>query len=605
MSETNLPDKTKLLSILKESFGHQSFRLNQEKIITSILSNKDTLAIMPTGGGKSVCYQVPALYCEGLTIVISPLISLMYDQVVALKENGIEACFLNSNQDYEEQRSIKSELISGKYKLLYLSPEGVLSGSMISFLKELNISLIAIDEAHCVSQWGHEFRADYQKLGQLKDLFANIPLLALTATADRKTRQSICHSLNMEEPNEFISSFDRPNIKYLIHEREDEIKQLSDFIESSHKNHTGIVYCLSRKKVEKVAGQLRQLGFNAHAYHAGLAPEKRTEVQNFFNTAESIVVVATIAFGMGIDRPDVRFVAHLDLPKSIEGYYQETGRAGRDGEPSEAWMVYGLQDVVKLSQMLESTEASESYKNIARFKLDSMLSLCETANCKRQYLLSYFDESSADTCGNCDSCLSPSETFNATTDAQKLLSAIYRTGQNFGANYIIDVLRGSQNAKLIERGHQNISVYGIGKDQTKQYWSSVIRQVLNMGFIAIKNYEYRTLAITPKGAELLKGSHQISLKKKKVVVSPAKIKKAAQMDHGRAELFEELRNLRRDLAEEKQVPPYVIFGDKSLHDMCTLLPRNKDEFLMVNGVGKSKMDQYSSSFLKVISNHIA
>lgn len=593
----------KLLEILKDNFGHQNFRLNQEKIINSVLDNNDTLAIMPTGGGKSACYQVPALYLEGVTIVISPLISLMYDQVIALKENGVAACFINSNLSYEEQNTRKAAISNGEYKLVYMSPEGLLSPSMLSFVKGLDISLIAIDEAHCVSQWGHEFRADYQKLGLLKEHFPETPILALTATADRKTRQSIVESLKLDDPEIFISSFDRPNIKYSIYEREDEIKQLSSFIESGHSNNTGIVYCLSRKKVEKTATQLRELGFNAHPYHAGLSKERREDVQNLFNTQESIIIVATIAFGMGIDRPDVRFVAHLDLPKSIEGYYQETGRAGRDGLPSEAWMIYGLQDVVKLSQMLESTEASEAYKNIARFKLDSMLCLCETPECKRRYLLKYFNEEREEDCGNCDSCISPSETYEATLDAQKLLSTIYRTGQNFGANYIIDVLRGSQNAKVIERGHDKLSVYSLGKDRTKQHWSSVTRQLLNLGFIGIKNYEYRTFAITPKGGELLKGDHSLHLKKQKVNVSQAKLKKAVSMEHGEAELFEKLRNLRRELAEEKNVPPYVIFGDKSLHDMCCLLPRNKDEFLLVNGVGKSKLDQYGSSFLKVIQEH--
>jgi len=603
-SYPNSVRKTKLLKILKDTFGHQEFRLNQAKIIDSVLDGNDTLAIMPTGGGKSACYQVPALFLEGVTIVVSPLISLMYDQVIALKENGVQACFINSNLNYDEQRYLKSQIKKGEYKLVYLSPEGLLSSSMLSFLKELEVSLIAIDEAHCVSQWGHEFRSDYQKLGALKELFPNTPLLALTATADRKTRQSIAESLKLTNPEIFISSFDRPNIKYSIFEREDEIKQLSSFIKESHQEHTGIVYCLSRKKVEKVATQLREIGLDAYPYHAGLSKERREETQNLFNTRESIIIVATIAFGMGIDRPDVRFVAHLDLPKSIEGYYQETGRAGRDGLPSQAWMIYGLQDVVKLSQMLESTDASEAYKSVARFKLDSMLCLCETPSCKRKYLLDYFNEHREEDCGNCDSCLNPSETYEATQDAQKMLSTIYRTGQNFGANYVIDVLRGSQNAKVIERGHDKLSVFALGKDRTKQHWSSVTRQILNLGFIAIKNYEYRTFAITSKGAELLKGEHELRLKKQKISISSAKMKKAVDMEHGNAQLFESLRVLRRELAEEKQVPPYVIFGDKSLHDMCSILPRNKDEFLLVNGVGKSKLDQYGSSFLKIIKEYV-
>lgn len=435
---------TKLHDILKQTFGHTSFRFDQLDIINNILDGNDTLAIMPTGGGKSICYQVPALYADGLTIVVSPLISLMHDQVLNLEEYGVAACFINSGQDFHERQKAEKDILSGKVKLVYVSPEGLLSGSLLHFFKNQNISLIAIDEAHCVSQWGHEFRKDYTRLGELKEVFPKIPFLALTATADAKTREDISHQLRLKSPRTFVSSFDRPNIKYTICERENDIKQLDEFIKRNHSIDTGIVYCLSRKKVEKVTAELSGLGHKSVAYHAGLSPAVRMKAQDAFNNEEKIIVVATIAFGMGIDRPDVRFVAHLDLPKSIESYYQETGRAGRDGKASSAWMVYGLQDVIKLSQMLETTDAIEAYKKVARFKLDLMLSLCETANCRRQYLLNYFEEESSNYCGNCDTCLVPGETYDATIDAQKVLSTIYRSGQVFGAGYLIDILRGSK-----------------------------------------------------------------------------------------------------------------------------------------------------------------
>ncbi len=592
----------KLHSILKENFGHQAFRLEQLNIINSILDGVDTLAIMPTGGGKSMCFQVPALFLEGITIVISPLISLMSDQVANLSNNGVAACFLNSNQSNEERNEAREKISKGDIKLVYVSPEGILSGGIATFLQSLDISLIAIDEAHCVSQWGHEFRRDYTRLGELKDLFPDTPVLALTATADERTRLDISHQLRMNAPKTFISSFDRANIKYAILEREDELKQLDEFINKNHKGDTGIVYCLSRKKVESVAKKLRERGHQSFAYHAGLTREQRDYAQKVFSNEENIVIVATIAFGMGIDRPDVRFVAHLDLPKSVESYYQETGRAGRDGLPANAWMVYGLQDVIKLSQMLETTEAHESYKKVARGKLDSMLSICETTKCRRHFLLQYFEEDSSLKCDNCDTCLHPGETWDGRVDAQKVLSTIYRTGQKFGAGYIVDVLRGSKNAKVEERGHQELSVYGIGKSETKSHWNLIIRQLLNMKYITIKNWEYRTLALMKKSEELLKGNEEFLLKKRKITLraSPAVI----QTSHERNDLFEILRKIRKEIATENGLAPYMVFGDKSLHDMCQILPRSKDEFLMVNGVGNSKCEKYGDSFLKEIKQYL-
>ena len=603
--------------ILKETFGYDNFRFEQANIINSILDGKDTLAIMPTGGGKSLCYQVPALYLSGVTLVISPLISLMQDQVMNLKEYGVESVFLNSSQSYSESQKAKAQILNGKVKIVYVSPEGILSPNLAGFFDNVGVSLIAIDEAHCVSQWGHEFRKDYTRLGELKERFPNVPVIALTATADAKTRVDITNQLHMQNPSVFVSSFDRPNIKYMILERHDEIKQLDEFIKTHHPDDTGIVYCLSRDKVERVSAALNKLGYKAVPYHAGLSQNERSMNQELFNIEEKIIVVATIAFGMGIDRPDVRFVAHLDLPKSIESYYQETGRAGRDGKASTAWMIYGLQDVVKLSQMLETTDADESYKKIARFKLDCMLALCEAAACRRNYLLRYFGEMGAETCGYCDSCIEPPTLWDATVDAQKILSTIYRTNQSFGAGHIIDVIRGSKNAKITERRHDILSVYGIGKDQSKDHWNSVLRQLLNLNYIAVKNWEYRSLCLTSKSQDILTGKLRLSLRKQDESVASKKT--AAKLDkrrvssssskskdaaHGQDALFDALKELRNRLAKEKNLPSYIVFNDKSLHDMCALRPRNASEFLMVHGVGQNKLDNYGSVFIDTINKFL-
>ncbi len=605
----NAPRREKIHSILKETFGYDSFRFDQLKIIESILDGTDTLAIMPTGGGKSVCYQIPALFLDGVTLIISPLISLMQDQVVNLKEYGVQACFLNSSLTGSERYATTQQILQGKIKLVYVSPEGLLSGALDSLLSQVRPSLIAIDEAHCVSQWGHEFRKDYTRLNELKIRFPNVPTLALTATADAKTRADIIQQLAMKSPSVFVSSFDRPNIKYMILERHEELKQLDQFIKANHVEDTGIIYCLSRSKVERVAESLKKMGYPAVAYHAGLSSEERTRAQKRFDVEEKIIVVATIAFGMGIDRPDVRFVAHLDLPKSIEGYYQETGRAGRDGKASNVFMVYGLADVVKLSQMIETSEADENYKKVARYKLDSMLALCEAGTCRRKFLLGYFGEQLDEPCGNCDVCIDPPQLWDATQDSQKVLSTIVKTGQVFGAGHVIDVLRGSKSAKISERGHDKLSVYGIGEAQSKDHWNSVLRQLLNQGYLTIRNWEYRSIGLTERCHGLLKGGEKIHLRKQEGTASTKVQKKSsasskeALANHGRTELFQALKALRFDLAKEAKVPPYVIFADKTLHEMCLLLPKDPSELLMVSGVGQMKQEKYGAVFLKKIQEH--
>lgn len=589
-----------LNKILKETFGYKDFRLSQKEIIDAAMSGQDVLGIMPTGGGKSLCYQVPALALPGLTVVVSPLISLMQDQVLTLKDLGVAAEYLNSSLPMAQRRDIEEKLVNNQLKILYVAPEGLLNSSFLNTLKNINISLVAIDEAHCVSQWGHEFRPQYTKLPELRQHINSCSWMALTATADKKTQQDICKQLELKKPKLFVSGFDRPNIKYMIYDKKNEIKQLDEFIKNNHENQTGIVYCLSRKKVERITDQLQGLGYNAVSYHAGLPAKLRAENQHRFTYEENIIVVATIAFGMGIDRPDVRFVAHLDMPKSIESYYQETGRAGRDGAPADAWMVYGLSDIVRLASMLEMTEASEAYKKIARQKLDAMLGLCETLKCRRQVLLEYFNETYPEPCGYCDVCTEPQETWDATEDVQKLLSTIYRTGQRFGPTHIIDVLRGSKNEKLTSLGHDSLSVHGIGKEYSKSQWNAILRQVLVKGLIRIKDWEFNILSLTEDCRPVLTGKTKVYLKpfkKNQKIIKKQKKTFDSDIDQ---ELFEKLRVLRKSLADENKVPPYIIFNDKTLQDMCYIKPENKDQMLLVHGVGESKWEKYGKVFLKEI-----
>lgn len=608
--------KKKLLGLLKSNFGYDAFRFEQENIVDAILNGTDVLAIMPTGGGKSLCYQLPAIYFEGVTLVISPLISLMQDQVKGLRQNGIAAAYLNSTLNAQERRSIEADLLAGKIKLLYVAPEAIVTGTLLPLLHKISLDLIAIDEAHCVSQWGHEFRPDYTQLSQLKTHFPKTPTMALTATADERTRKDIIDQLGMKTPQCFVASFDRPNIHYAILERGNEIQQLHRFIAEKHSKHTGIVYCLSRNKVERVVKELKKLGHEAVPYHAGLDAKVRQQNQERFDRENNLIVVATIAFGMGIDRPDVRFVAHLDLPKSVESYYQETGRAGRDGEPADAWMVYGLSDVVKLSRMIETTQADEAYKKISRLKLEFMLGICEASSCRRQLLLSYFGEASSSHCGKCDACLNPPILWDATVEAQKFMSAVYRTGQSFGVGYVMDVLHGSENERIIKRGHEKLSVFGIARELSKSDGNHLARQLLSHGYLKINDWEFKTLALTDKSWPILKGQERLMLRKMREnspKLKVAKSKRSSGLSSGSSSenkesegtkntpLFESLRVLRKSLATELGVPPYMVFSDRTLEDMCLLLPRNRDEFLNVHGVGQSKMEKFGEIFLKEIA----
>jgi len=597
MSRRASPD-----TVLQQVFGYRDFRGHQRDIIESAIQGRDSLVIMPTGGGKSLCYQIPAIVREGTGLVVSPLIALMQDQVAALHELGIGAGFLNSNQTLDEQNRVKSQLQAGELQLLYVAPERLNTERTRALLQGVPLSVIAIDEAHCVSQWGHDFRHDYLELGELKSLFPGVPRLALTATATSRVREEIVSRLELNEPQRFVAPFDRPNIRYHVRPKVDPRRQLLQFLEA-HRGEAGIVYCMSRKKTESTADWLRDNGFEALPYHAGLAPEVRRDNQRRFLAQDGTVIVATIAFGMGIDKPDVRFVVHLDLPKSMEAYYQETGRAGRDGEPAEAWMVYGLQDVVRLRQMLEQSDADEDYKRYERYKLDALLGWCETPGCRRRGLLEYFGDPLEDDCGNCDGCLDPVDSWDGLETARKLLSAVYRTGQRFGAAHVVDVLVGKTTDKVLQHRHNELSVFGIGEEFSAQKWRSVIRQLIVLGFLRADAERYGALVLTANSRGVLRGETPVSLRD-----DPARPKttrrRAPQLADVGAEdqdLWGALRACRRELAEEHGVPPYVIFHDKTLREMLTHRPRDAAELLSINGVGQAKLERYGERFLRVLA----
>ena len=589
--------------LLREVYGYTEFRDTQEQVITAALEGRDTLVVMPTGGGKSLCYQLPSIVQPGIGLVVSPLIALMQDQVSALRQLGVRAAFLNSTLAWNEQSRIIDSVRGGSLDLLYLAPERLLQEDTLALLEGADLSLIAIDEAHCVSQWGHDFRQDYLGLDVLRDRFSGVPRMALTATADSTTRDDILAKLAFDPAAErFVSGFDRPNIRYTVRAKTDATAQLRAFLDE-HRGEAGIVYAMTRKKTEATAEMLNARGFTAVAYHAGLPGDVRAACQSRFLREDGIIVVATIAFGMGIDKPDVRFVAHIDLPKSVEAYYQETGRAGRDGEPSEAWMIYGLQDVVRLRQMVEMSEADDQHKRIERGKLDSLLGWCEATTCRRRALLRYFGDDLPDDCGNCDVCLTPPETQDGTTAAQKLLSAIYRTGQRFGAAHVIDVLRGRDTEKIRQWRHEQLSTYGIGTDLTATQWRSYVRQLMVQGYIFADDARFGGLRLTGQARDVLRGQKTVRLRKDAAVktlkrsVAQQETFAVSSEDEG---LWETLRKTRRDLAEEAGVPPYVVFHDATLKEMLHRRPTSLEEMLAIHGVGQAKLERYGEAFLDVL-----
>lgn len=599
---------------LHQVFGYSTFRGEQQAIIEHVTAGGDALVLMPTGGGKSLCYQLPALLRSGVTIVVSPLIALMQNQVEALQQLGVKAAFLNSSLDAEQSRHVTSQLIQGDLEILYVAPERLLLSGFLAQLEQIEmhtgIALFAIDEAHCVSEWGHDFRPEYRKLTALHTQFPNVPRIALTATADAPTRAEIVERLSLENARQFVASFDRPNIRYRVTHKLKAREQLESFLESEHANDAGIVYCLSRKKVEETASWLKERGWDALPYHAGLDVSVRTQNQRRFLREEGVIIVATIAFGMGIDKPNVRFVAHLDLPKSMESYYQETGRAGRDGLPANAWMAYGLGDVVSMRQMLDSGDAPEERKQVERQKLDALLGFCESTDCRHQTILRYFGEQHAGNCGQCDNCLNPVDTWDATQAAQMALSAVYRTGQRFGVVHLIDILLGKTNAKVAQFNHQALSVFGVGKNIASAQWSSVFRQLVASGYLESDIQAYGGLKLTEAARPVLKGEAEIWLRRDIEAVGKAKasLSKAQRSSNAKAAydglsddpLWMALKAKRLELAREQGVPPYVIFHDSTLLEIFNQRPQSLTEMSRISGVGQAKLDRYGDEFLLVL-----
>jgi ATP-dependent DNA helicase RecQ len=601
--------------VLRRVFGYDSFRPNQREIVEHVIGGGDALVLMPTGGGKSLCYQIPALVRPGTGVVISPLIALMQDQVDALVDLGVRAGFLNSTQDLEQRRQVESAFVAGELDLLYLAPERLSADATVRLLDRGKISLFAIDEAHCVSQWGHDFRPDYLMLSALHERWPDVPRIALTATATQATRTEIAQRLNLTQARHFVSSFDRPNIQYRIAPKKEPKRQLLDLLRTEHAGHSGIVYCLSRNSAEQIAEFLVANQIPALPYHAGLDSRTRAANQSRFLREDGLVIVATIAFGMGIDKPDVRFVAHLDLPKSVEGYYQETGRAGRDGQPSTAWLAYGLQDVVLQRKLIDTSEGDAAHRRRQGAHLDSMLALCETVRCRREQLLSYFGEEHGEglACGNCDTCLEPPQSWDGTVAAQKLLSAVYRLkherDRQFGAGHVIDILLGRQTPKVTQQGHDTLTVFGVGADLREAEWRGVVRQLLAQGLLAVES-NYGTLQLTPASSEVLRKQRQVLLRREPERVPRAKAASAKsksgtadvpELSAEAAAVFEQLRGWRAATAKEQGVPAYVIFHDSTLREIAAIRPASLAELTRVSGVGENKLAKYGQQVLDALA----
>ncbi len=591
------------LQLLNTVFGHPAFRGVQQDIIEHVAGGGDALVLMPTGGGKSLCFQLPALLRAGTALVVSPLIALMQDQVAALKQLGVRAAFLNSTLDGREVNACEKALRAGDLDLLYIAPERLVMPRMLECLAASKLALFAIDEAHCVSQWGHDFRPEYLQLSVLHEKFPAVPRIALTATADPQTRVEIIHRLALDDARVFVSSFDRPNIRYTIVDKQEARVQLLRFIRDDHDGEAGIVYCLSRKKVDETAAWLAGQGVRAIPYHAGMDAASRAANQARFQREDGIVVVATIAFGMGIDKPDVRFVAHLDLPKSIESYYQETGRAGRDGAPADAWMSYGLSDVVQQRRMIDQSEGGEDYRRVSVAKLDALLGLCETAGCRRVRLLEYFDETSGP-CGNCDTCIEPPQTWDATEASRQALSCVYRTGQRFGAMHLIDVLRGRATERTAQWGHDKLNVFGIGAELDEAAWRNVFRQLAALGFIRPDHESYGALRLTDSSRPVLKGEQRVAMRN----ALPRKVKSrktrrgtiGSALPAAAAGLLEQLKVWRMEQARVQSVPAFVIFHDRTLQEIAAARPADMDALGAISGIGAKKLERYGAALLDLV-----
>lgn len=596
------------LDVLQTIYGYEDFRGQQQDIVNTLIEGEDALVLMPTGGGKSLCYQIPSLVRAGTGIVVSPLIALMQDQVDALKALNLQAAFINSSMDAHAIRDTETALLRGDIDMLYVAPERLLMPGMLDLLDRTDIALFAIDEAHCVSQWGHDFRREYLGLSILAERYPDVPRIALTATADERTREEIARNLELEQAARFVSGFDRPNIRYAIGEPNNPRDAMLAFLDEHHVGDAGIVYCLSRKKVEQTAEWLNKQGRTALAYHAGLPAEEREHNQKRFLREDGLIVVATIAFGMGIDKPDVRFVVHLNLPKSVEAYYQETGRAGRDGRESNAWMAYGLQDVINLRSMMAQSDADENHKRVEHQKLETMLGLAELTGCRRQALLSYFGDTLEQPCGNCDNCLNPPQTWDATEASRKALSCVYRTGQRFGVTYLIDVLLGKTSERIRKFGHDQQSTFGIGMEYTANEWRHLYRQLIAKGLLAVDVDGHGSVQLTEDSRPLLRGETLLHLRQMPKAQSSrrgsgSKKKSPISIAEQDQPLWEALRSLRKQLSDLAGVPAYVVFNDSTLADMIAIKPRDDQEMASVSGVGQHKLEQYGDDFLDVIREY--